>query len=473
MWPNAGTGIQTVTGAGDTYKLMSYFGKIDYNWNDLLLASCTLRYDGSSRFGKNNQYGTFPSVSLGYRLSKHINADWLHDWKIRASYGVTGNQGMNSNTAHYGLYVANYGSDRENSTAYDLNLQYSGTFPSGYYKLQSSNEDLKWESSSQWNFGTDFLLFGGDLYGSYDVFFKETKDMLVQPAFLGAIGFGGQTWINGPTLKNWGMELSLGYRHKTSFGLSYDISGNVDFYRSKVTYLPEKSKNSYEHNDYHNLAQDGKAYGSRIGYVVDGLYQSREEVLAHGQAGARVGGLKYADLNGDGMINEKDRTWVFNPVPNFSYGINVYLAYRDLDFTMFWQGVAGVDVVNDQKFQTDFWSITDAGSNKGERLINAWTQANSSSSIPALTTSNGADEGRMSSYFVENGSYIKMRTLQLGYSLPESLAKKVLLSKARIYLSGDNLLTIKSGSLTCSDPENTAWNYPHTASFTFGIQLGF
>ena len=473
MWPNAGTGIQTVTGAGDTYKLMSYFGKIDYNWNDLLLASFTLRYDGSSRFGKNNQYGTFPSVSLGYRLSKHINADWLHDWKIRASYGVTGNQGMNSNTAHYGLYVADYGSSRENSTAYDLNLQRSGTFPSGYYKLQSANEDLKWESSSQWNFGTDFLLFGGDVYGSYDVFFKETKDMLVQPAFLGAIGFGGQTWINGPTLKNWGMELSLGYRHKTAFGLSYDISGNVDFYRSKVTYLPEKSKNSYEHNDYHNLAQDEKAYGSRIGYVVEGLYESREDVLAHGQAGARIGGLKYADLNGDGMINEKDRTWVFNPVPNFSYGINVYLAYRDIDFTMFWQGVSGVDVINDQKFQTDFWSITDAGSNKGERLINAWTQANSSSTIPALTTSNGADEGRLSSYFVENGSYIKMRTLQLGYSLPESLAKKVLLSKARIYLSGDNLVTIKSSSLTCSDPESTAWNYPHTASFTFGIQLGF
>ena len=473
MWPNAGTGIQTVTGAGDTYKLMSYFGKIDYNWNDLLLASFTLRYDGSSRFGKNNQYGTFPSVSLGYRLSKHINADWLHDWKIRASYGVTGNQGMNSNTAHYGLYVADYGSSRENSTAYDLNLQRSGTFPSGYYKLQSANEDLKWESSSQWNFGTDFLLFGGDVYGSYDVFFKETKDMLVQPAFLGAIGFGGQTWINGPTLKNWGMELSLGYRHKTAFGLSYDISGNVDFYRSKVTYLPEKSKNSYEHNDYHNLAQDEKAYGSRIGYVVEGLYESREDVLAHGQAGARVGGLKYADLNGDGMINEKDRTWVFNPVPNFSYGINVYLAYRDIDFTMFWQGVSGVDVINDQKFQTDFWSITDAGSNKGERLINAWTQANSSSTIPALTTSNGADEGRLSSYFVENGSYIKMRTLQLGYTLPASLAKKVLLSKARIYLSGDNLVTIKSSSLTCSDPESTAWNYPHTASFTFGIQLGF
>ena len=473
MWPSAGTGLQTVRGTGDGYKLMSYFGKIDYNWNDLLLASFTLRYDGSSRFGKNNQYGTFPSVSLGYRLSKHINANWLRDWKIRASYGVTGNQGMNSNTAHYGLYVADYGSGRDTSTAYDLNLQGSGTFPSGYRKEQSANEDLKWESSSQLNFGTDFSLFGGDLYGSYDVFFKKTKDMLVQPAFLGAIGEGGQTWINGPTLKNWGMELVLGYRHTTAYGLSYDVTGNVDFFRSKVTYLPENSKNSYEHNDFHNLAKDEKAYGSRIGYVVEGLYQSREEVLAHGQAGARVGGLKYADLNGDGKIDEHDRTWIYNPVPNFSYGLNINLGYKNFDFTMFWQGVAGVDVINDQKFQTDFWSVNDVGQNKGERLMDAWTPVNSSSSIPALTTSNGADEGRLSSYFVESGSYAKLRTLQLGYTLPTSLVKKILLSKARVYVSGDNLWTIKSKSLTCSDPENTAWSYPHTASFTFGIQVGF
>ena len=438
MWPGAGTGIQTITGGGDSYKLMSYFGKIDYNWNDQLLASVTMRYDGSSRFGKNHQYGFFPSASLGYRLSKHINADWLRDWKIRVSYGVTGNQGMNSNNAHYGLYMADYGSSRENSTAYDVNLQGSGTLPSGYYKHQSANEDLKWEQSSQWNIGTDFSLFGGALYGS-----------------------------------NWGMELNVGYRHTTEYGLSYDISGNIDFFRSKVTYLPENSKNSYEHNDYHNLAQDEKAYGSRIGYVVEGLYQSREDVLAHGQAGARVGGLKYADLNGDGKINEADRTWIYNPVPNFSYGINVNLAYKDFDFTMFWQGVAGVDVINDQKYQTDFWSITDAGSNKGARVIDAWTPANTGSSIPALTTSNGADEGRMSSYFVESGSYAKMRTLQLGYTLPASIYKKLLLSKARVYVSGDNLLLIKSSSLTCSDPENTAWAYPHTASFTFGIQVGF
>ena len=173
---------------------------LDYMWPgaDQLLASVTMRYDGSSRFGKNHQYGFFPSASLGYRLSKHINADWLRDWKIRVSYGVTGNQGMNSNNAHYGLYMADYGSSRENSTAYDVNLQGSGTLPSGYYKHQSANEDLKWEQSSQWNIGTDFSLFGGALYGSYDVFFKETnprshrlwRSDLDQRSYFEELGYG-------------------------------------------------------------------------------------------------------------------------------------------------------------------------------------------------------------------------------------------------------------------------------------------
>ncbi|MDO4195524.1 MAG: TonB-dependent receptor [Prevotellaceae bacterium] len=473
MWPNAGTGIQTVTGAGDAYKLMSYFGKVDYNWQDLLLASFTIRHDGSSRFGENHQYGTFPAASLGYRISKYIKADWVRDIKLRASWGQTGNQAMNSNIAHFGLYRADYGADRGTSTAYDVNLQNSGVFPSGYIKVQSENKDLKWETTSQWNFGADFQLFDGDVYGGIDVFLKETKDMLVQPAYLGAIGEGGATWINGPTMKNSGLEFNLGYRHTTSYGLQYNINGNLDFFRNKVTYLPEKSKNSYEHNDFHNLADDARPYGSLLGYVVEGLYQSREEVISAGQPAARVGGLKYADLNGDGRISEADRTWIFNPVPNFSYGLNIDLSWKNFDFNMFWQGVAGVDVINSQKYQTDFWSITDPGSNKGSRLLDAWHAGNTGSSIPALTLSNSADEGRLSTYFVENGSYAKLRTLQLGYSLDNKTLKKLLLSKARVFVSGENLWTIKSGSLTCTDPENPSFAYPHTASFTLGVQLGF
>ncbi len=186
-----------------------------------------------------------------------------------------------------------------------------------------------------------------------------------------------------------------------------------------------------------------------------------------------MGGLKYADLDGDGRITAADQTWIFNPVPDLSFGLNVELMYKNFDLTMFWQGVAGQDVYNNQKFQTDFWSITDAGSNKGNRLLDAWHPGNTSSTIPALTTNNTSDEGRASTYFVENGSYAKLRTLQVGYSLPQSVLDKLRMANARFYVSGQNLLTIKSSSLTCSDPENGNWAYPIPTSVSFGLQLGF
>lgn len=206
---------------------------------------------------------------------------------------------------------------------------------------------------------------------------------------------------------------------------------------------------------------------------MDGLFQNKEEVLASGQDNARVGGLKYVDLNGDGRINADDQTWIFSPVPDLSMGLNVNLSWRNFDLQMFWQGVFGQDVYNNQKFQTDFWSITDAGSNKGDRLLNAWTQANTGSTIPALTTNNTADEGRASTYYVENGSYAKLRTLQLGYNLPEKILKNTAISNVRFYVSGNNICTIKSKSLTCSDPENPNWAYPLSTSVSFGVQLGF
>ena len=297
--------------------------------------------------------------------------------------------------------------------------------------------------------------------------------MLINPAYLGSMGEGGASWLNGPSLRNWGMEFAVGYRHTTEYGLSYNVNGNLDFFRNHVTYLPETTTGSYVHTAKENLVEAKKPYGSIVGYVVDGLFQNREEVLASGQENARVGGLKYADLDGNGIINEQDQTWIFNPVPNFSWGLNIELGYKDFDFSMFWQGVAGQDVYNDQKFQTDFYSITDAGSNKGNRMLGAWTTDNTSSSIPALTTNNVGNENRASSYFVENGSYGKLRQVQIGYNVPEKYLKAVKMSSARVYVSGHNLLTLKSGSLTCSDPENPRWMYPNSTSFSFGIQTSF
>ncbi len=472
MWPDAATGTQRAGGIREGYSLLSFFGKLDYNWKDLVLASFTIRRDGSSRFGENNRYGTFPAFTLGYRLSENLKQDWINDLKVRASWGETGNQAI-SNYARYGLYAATYGGGRNESTAYDLGLVGSGIFPSGFRATQAQNDNLKWETTEQYNFGLDFTLFGNSVYGSMDAYIKNVKDMLINPAYLGSMGEGGASWLNGPSLRNWGMEFALGYRHTTEYGLRYNVNGNLDFFRQRVTYLPETTTGSYVHTAKQNLVEAKRPYGSIVGYVVDGLFQNRDEVLAAGQENARVGGLKYADLDGNGIINEQDQTWIFNPIPNFSWGLNVELGYKDFDFSMFWQGVAGQDVYNDQKFQTDFYSITDAGSNKGNRMLGAWTTANTGSDIPALTTNNVGNENRTSTYFVENGSYAKLRQVQIGYNLPESLVKKVNMTSARVYVSGHNLLTIKSSSLTCSDPENPRWMYPNSTSFSFGIQTSF
>ncbi len=473
MYPDAASGIARSKGNKSAYALMSFFGKVDYNWRDLLLASFTIRRDGSSRFGRNNRYGTFPAATLGYRVSENIKKPWLNDLKVRLSWGKTGNQAI-SNTARYALYVADYGNDRVTSTAYDLLLQQSGVFPSGYYASQTANPNLKWESTIQYNAGIDYSMFNSRLYGTIDGYIKDVKDMLIIPAYLGAMGEGGASWLNGPSLRNWGMEFLIGWRDNLKCGLNYKVGLNFDFFRNRVTYLPSTTTGSYVHTTTENLVEARKPYGSIVGYVFDGLFQTQEEVYAYGQDNARVGGMKYADLNGDGRITSADQTWIFNPVPDLSFGLNVELAYKNFDLQMFWQGVLGQDVYNNQKFQNDFWSVTDAGSNKGVRVLDAWLpNVNTRSEIPMLTTNNTGDEGRASSYFVENGSYAKLRTLQLGYTLPANVMSKLRMTKARFYVSGQNLLTIKSSSLTCTDPENPNWAYPIPTSVSFGLQLEF
>lgn len=472
MWPNAATGTMKNNGAKVGYRLASFFGKIDYNYEDFILASFTIRRDGSSRFGKDHRWGTFPAATLGFRVSKFFDKKWMDDWKIRFSWGQTGNQAIDNN-AQFGLYVVDYGLDRVTSTAYDIFLQGSGTFPSGYRATQLANPNLKWESAQQYNIGTDFTLLNNSLYGTIDGYIKDVNDMLINPAYLGAIGEGGASWLNGPSLRNWGMEFSLGYRKTLACGLNIDLNANVDFFRNKVTYLPSTTTGSYAHTSKENLVESGKPYGSSVGYIVTEIFQNQAEVEASRQANARVGGLKYADLDGNGLITSDDQDWIYNPVPAFSYGLNLALNYKNFDLSMFWQGVCNQDVYNGQKAQTDFWSITDAGSNKGNRLLGAWNTNNTDSTIPALTTNNTADEGRASTYYVENGSYLKLRNLQIGYNIPSTFLTKFKMSNARVYLAGQNLLTIKSKDLTCPDPENPNWNYPLATSISFGIQIGF
>ena len=486
MWPSAGSGRQLAEGSGDGFSLVSYFGKVNYTYADRYMASLTVRRDGSSRFGSNNQYGTFPSVSAGWRISQEkfmqSTSGWLDDMKLRYSWGQTGNQEI-SNTARYTLYqsvvsTGLWGSGQAGSS-YDIGGSNGGyALANGYVRSQRGNDDIKWETTTQHNIGIDFAMLRNEVYGSLDWFHKLTSDILLPMDGIAAMGEGASKWINAGEMKNVGWELSVGYRHKLESGFSWDINGNISSYTNEITKLPETvaAKGTFGGNGVESVV--GHAMGSQVGYVADGIFKSQEEIDNHAiQEGAGLGRIRYMDLNHDGRITEADQTWIYDPTPDFTWGLNVYLQYKDWDFTMFWQGVQGVDVdCRGYKSQTDFWANSNINVpylNKGVRALDAWSPLNMDSNIPALTSSDTNNEGRVSSYYIENGSYIKLRTIQLGYNVPKSFTDKLKIDRIRLYLSAQNLVTIKSSKFSGADPENPGFNYPIPLNVTFGLNVSF
>jgi TonB-linked SusC/RagA family outer membrane protein len=481
MFPDAATGQRTNSGSESAYTLVSYFGKLSYDFDGKYLFSATIRHDGSSRFGKSNQFGTFPALSAGWRISneKFIedNFSKISDLKLRIGWGQTGNQEID-NSAIYSLYVADYaGGDptwnTSYGTAYDLYGQGSGLLPSGFRSIQIGNDNLKWETTTQTNLGLDFGFFNQKLYGSIDYYKKVTEDILVLPPYLAAIGEGGNRWVNGASMENEGLEFSIGYRNETSGGFTYEINANISSNKNKITKLPEEVKNNYGGNGSDDNIL-GRPLNSMYGYVADGLFTTNEQLLNSAeQQGKGLGRIRYRDIDGNGIVNDDDRTWIGIPYPDFSYGLNINLEYKDFDFTMFWQGIGKVAIVNQLKYQTDFWSVDDIGSNKGSRLLNTWSPSNPNSTIPALTTIDTNAESRFSTYFIENGSYLKLRNIQLGYSLPKTILDKYAINKFRMYLGVQNLLTITSSGFTGVDPENAGFGYPLPLTATLGFNITF
>lgn len=482
MWPDAGTGVEKAYGSGSGYSLVSFFGKANYTYADKYLASVTIRRDGSSRFGKNNKYGTFPSVSLGWRVTQENfmkdTSSWLYDLKLRASWGQTGNQEI-SNTARYTLYQAVYGDSNFGGNSFGTSYDIAGTnggqiLQSGFKRVQIGNDDIKWETTTQTNIGVDFSFFNNSLYGSFDYYHKNTKDILLYMAGIAAMGEGCSMWINAGEMKNNGVELNLGYRNSIG-DFSYDITANLGTYRNEITKLPETVAANGDFGGNGVKSVIGHPMGAQVGYVFDGIFKSQEEVDNHAtQPGAGLGRMRFKDLNGDGMITEADQDWIYSPVPDFSYGFNIYLQYKNWDLTMFWQGVQGVDIISDLKKETDLWAgVNVANLNKGQRLLDAWSPTNPNSNIPALSTYNNNNETRVSSYYVENGSFLKMRNIQIGYNVPKAIANKLYMERLRFYLSAQNLLTIKSSSFTGVDPENANFGYPIPMNITFGLNVTF
>ena len=480
---NSATGNQSAQGGGDEWSLLSYFSKFNYAYNSKYLLSATLRYDGSSKFGKNNQFGFFPAVSAGWRLSEEDffkkNVPVFSNLKLRASWGKNGNSNIPTN-ALLDIFDANY-----QSTGYGLSGNESGTLSSGYRKLRTGNQNLKWETTKQTNIGVDFGLFNGNLSGSFDYFYKVTDGMLYEPPYIAAIGEGGYQWINAANMSNKGAEFILTYMSNRNKEFSYSITGNISSYRNEINDLPDAVKYTYGGN---GLNDDilGRPLNSFYGFIADGLFKSQDEVYnSPEQSGKGLGRIKFKDLDGDGRITwEHDRTWIGVSDPTFQYGFNFEAKYKNFDFSMFWQGVAGNTVRNDWKTYSDFWNVwTQSGFNHATRILDAWSPSNPDSNIPALSLINANDERRSSTYFMESGSYLKLRHLEVGYTLPQHVLSSIGIKGFRFYVNAQNVVSLKKwwgdDAYTGTDPENPSKGeeysspYVRPQMFITGVRVSF
>lgn len=479
---NAATGTTDVSGIGDEWMLLSYFSKLNYAYDNKYLLSATLRYDGSSKFGKNNRFGFFPAASAGWRISEEpffAKNSLIYDLKLRASWGMNGNSNIPTN-ALLDYFDADY-----NMTAYPITGNETGNQPSGFRRVHTGNQNLKWEATQQYNFGIDFGLFNGSLTGSFDYFQKHTNDMLFRPPYLAAIGEGGSHWINAADMSNKGFEFIVTYFGKPIGDFSYSITGNISSIKNKIDKLPDDVKYSYGGN---GLDDDilGRPLNSFYGFVADGLFKTQEEIdSSPEQQGKGLGRIRYKDLNGDGRITwEHDRTWIGKSDPDMMYGMDFNAKYKNIDFNMFWQGIAGLQVRNDWKSYSDFWAVwTQHGFNHATRILDAWTPDNPNSTIPALSLQNSNDERRLSTYFMESGAYLKLRHISLGYTLPSSFISKFRIQECRINLSAQNILSIHKSwgddAYTSVDPENSVKSgeysnpYIRPQIFMVGIDLSF
>jgi TonB-linked SusC/RagA family outer membrane protein len=486
---NSATGVMNVTGIGDEYALISYFGKVNYSFMNRYLLSLTGRFDGSSKFPEANRFGFFPAVSLGWRLTEENFMNFLpatlSDLKLRLSWGVNGNSYIPTN----GI-LTTFGSSYD-LTSYSLSGAESGQLPSGYYALHIGNPNLKWESTTQTNLGLDVGVFNNRLIASMEYYHKITTDMLFEPAANPIFGEGAEMWINAADMTNNGFEAVVSYNSSLKKDFVYSVSGNISISRNKIDHIPEGLELEYGGNGLDDNIL-GRPLRSVYGFVYDGIFKTQDEVLTSPeQPGKDLGRMRYKDLDGDGQITwEHDRTWIGNYDPDFLFGIDFTSSYKSFDFSMFWQGVVGNDVYNDYLYLTDYINLRNQPyQNHVKGILDAWSPANPDSDKPALTNFNTNEEGRPSTYFIQDGSYLKLRSIEIGYTLPSHVCKRIFMKNLRVYVSAQNLITIKKGwgddAFTGLDPEISDWqpnwsaymtaetyftNYPRPSIFTFGIQ---
>ncbi|MBQ8811329.1 MAG: TonB-dependent receptor [Bacteroidales bacterium] len=471
-------GTKTVTNSASYYAMISYFAKVNYNYDDRYLASVTVRRDASSRFGAKNNYGIFPSFSLGWRISQERfmenTKSWLSDLKLRASYGINGNDQIAAN-ATYNLYSISI-----DNGSYNLSGD-NKTLDAGTRRTRLGNEYLKWEETTQFNVGVDAAFFGNRLTFSADYFNKDTDGMLYAPSVAAVVGEGSTQYQNCAGMNNKGFETVISWRN-THGDFSYEIAFNLSHYANKITYLPEEIYYTFGCGNGTDITNVGLPYGSWLGYVADGLFRTQAEVdeykstynVKFGQPG--VGRIRWADVNGDKEITTADRKVLGSDNPKFIGGLNFSARWKGLDISLFFNGMIR-DAYNNSKYYTDlFQNWTGNHSTRLLEALSAYERFEETgyydSDIPALTTSTRNREGNVtSSWQVEDGSYIKLKNLTVGYTLPENVRNTLKLRNARVFVQAQNLFCLTK--YTGADPEGLGYVYPMPRTFTLGLTFGF
>jgi len=424
---------KNVSSTGGRSAILSLFGKADYNFADRYIASFTVRRDGSSRLAPGHRWGTFPAFGLGWRISNErflANNRIFSDVMLRYGVGVTGNQLIPS-----GRIVSQFGGDR-GDTYYDITGSNS-TVAAGFRQTSLGNPDLKWEENRSTNVGTDMTLFNGMLNVVVDVYRRATSNLLFDPQTPATAGIAAPPIVNIGKMRNTGVDFSIGHQ-----GPSWNVTFNGSHYKNKIV-----SINGVQDFFYGPIAtrfgnqvinKVGFPIGSFYGYIADGYFNDAADVQSHAiQEGAAPGRIKFRDVNGDGKIDLADRTIIGDPHPNFTAGLDLGMRRGNFDLSATFFGSYGNDIFENQK---EFYVFREFSTNvKKDLLANSWTPQNLNAKYPRLDQ-NDIYSYQLSSYYVEDGSYTRLRNLQLGYNVPPSMQGRLPLS--RIYLQAENLFTI-------------------------------